>query len=841
MISEHVEIQRAEKNIVGGEDQENLLKKDPPKEFLATTLRGNRQIKINISKKTRSMITCDTIVIEDDDEEIVEAITKQMPPEILELDDSDEAKTNWTARWLESSHVKKVVTTSKILTNARKKMKMKMKVKEVPEVETAPPLVEAPSLIGSVEEYHRLVKEGVITSSSKDTSLEKKGAVETTEASLNSTTVENGDENVDRANTPRENEKACRVDQPRGKPDALEKTADNREIVQSNFTVKVPSFDPLIPTNIQESQTAQPLLGVDSSVIASNPNCAALKDIVLSGNDKTNLIDMPKIPEVQGEKLSSEIQGSSPQPSTTETNSVEDSGNKFSEPANLDPISSSIRSFYALMNPNQVIAIDLYSKSLSDIPIPPAFSEKNVKECNTLVSNQPAKLPTSGLSCSLATKSNDVGITSKSFIGPSNLICDRIEENKNNTSETNNLSAASGLGPQMSPGNELEEGEIEESDNEILSAVKNPNNIWVINTSPKVQPSLTIPSNADIRDIRLDNRPLIQPSGSSFSPAFNKNSVNHIVPVTDLALNRYTHNAIAGNSTVCSLPSLVSSQIVGQPTGTVQCANVAASSNLVHPTHSGSTISNSTLSSVVPPSYTIPEGQATPFMVNSALQNPTFSGVHAASLPVNPIQAATAEISNQYPYGVSASSSAHPQMSVNVNSTLHMYDPYYSWVYRQGLSGSLNSSYGYGYGAPEQSQDAGTIYKQWGEYYKKLMEACQDSAARASVSNMFQPPNVVESKGYSWVFERPNQASAITDRPETSTNVPKDVEPAPSQIPTGEWNYRYGLKGLLNEHFVTPGATPASTDTPNTPQGVPQGGPRGRRRAGRGRRRRKKK
>lgn len=119
---------------------------------------------------TRMEAVTATIVIEDDDGEEVQLLTKEVPAEIFELDDDDELKSNWTARWLESDNVKKVVKTSKILANVRKQMKMKLKKVEDPVIEDPKPSTEksAPPLIGSVEEYHRLVKEGVIFSKVPD-------------------------------------------------------------------------------------------------------------------------------------------------------------------------------------------------------------------------------------------------------------------------------------------------------------------------------------------------------------------------------------------------------------------------------------------------------------------------------------------------------------------------------------------------------------------------------------------------------------------------------------------------------------------------------------------------
>ncbi|KAF6214758.1 hypothetical protein GE061_009501 [Apolygus lucorum] len=819
IISDLHKIETAKKTKDISKDQENVSQKDRPIEAIS----GIPTMTINLSKQT-TVDTCDTVVIEDDEEEIVEAITKQMPPEILELDDSDEAKTNWTARWLESSHVKKVVTTSKILTNARKKMKMKLKMKEVPEIEAAPLLVVAPELIGSVEEYHRLVKEGVITSSSKDTSSEKKGAAEKSEAMpISEADVECGNkEQIDKANSPNENEMTSdlcfQVELLGEKLDSFEKKTGGKRIVKSDTIV--PPSNASIRAPDKESPLAQPLHDENSSIVA--------------GKLDADLIDETVIPKVEGEKMS-EVPESNQQPLTSETGTV---GN-VSDSVNLDPISSSIKSFYEMMNPNQVVGFDLYSKSLSEIPIPPVVSNNYVEESNTTVPNHPIELPLKGTFPSGNADSNTVGDTNRS--GPSNnLTSDMIEVNSTLTVDTKNLTAAKPI--HLSPGNELEEGEIAESDNEIIATVKTPNNVWVVNRSPQVQSTLTIPRSANVRDNRFDNRISTKLNESSSSAAYTSNSINPFVSTVNLS-NQYTPTS---GKYVGSLPNRLTNQVVGQSIGLVQCNNIAGSSSLEHPARVVTSTSRSTLSSVVPPSYPVPSssynvpgGQATHSIINSTLPNVALSGDAPVVVPINPIQAATAEINSRYPYGDPTGSSTHPQMSVNVNSTLQMYDPYYSWVYRQGLSGSLNSSYGYG--IPEQSQDASTIYKQWGEYYKKLMEACQDSAARAGVSTMFEPPKMIESKSYSWVFEHPNQAlnepPTVADTPETSTTAPKEVVSVPSQAPSGEWNYRYGLKGLLNEHFVTPGITPPSTASSNTPQGDI----RGRKRAGRGRRKRKKK
>ncbi|CAB0003431.1 unnamed protein product [Nesidiocoris tenuis] len=122
-----------------------------------------------------------------------------------------------------------------------------------------------------------------------------------------------------------------------------------------------------------------------------------------------------------------------------------------------------------------------------------------------------------------------------------------------------------------------------------------------------------------------------------------------------------------------------------------------------------------------------------PPVLNTTLNQacPTPSNLH--SLLTNPMQGLP-QSSNiqQYQAG------AYAQSAVSFSSSQQTYDAYQSWLASQGYQGSMNTNYGYG--VDNSAQQSPMVYKQWEEYYRKMMEACQEGAARASAQSMFCPP-----------------------------------------------------------------------------------------------------
>lgn len=86
-------------------------------------------------------------------------------------DNKEQPNSNWALRWLDSKDVKKVVSTSKICGNIRKKIKSAKLAKKAEE-NLPKDVVETPEIHGSVVEYQSLPKSSIILNKANETTNE---------------------------------------------------------------------------------------------------------------------------------------------------------------------------------------------------------------------------------------------------------------------------------------------------------------------------------------------------------------------------------------------------------------------------------------------------------------------------------------------------------------------------------------------------------------------------------------------------------------------------------------------------------------------------------------------
>lgn len=86
-------------------------------------------------------------------------------------DNKEQPNSNWALRWLDSKDVKKVVSTSKICGNIRKKIKSAKLAKKAEE-NLPKDVVESPEIHGSVVEYQSLPKSSIILNKANETTNE---------------------------------------------------------------------------------------------------------------------------------------------------------------------------------------------------------------------------------------------------------------------------------------------------------------------------------------------------------------------------------------------------------------------------------------------------------------------------------------------------------------------------------------------------------------------------------------------------------------------------------------------------------------------------------------------
>ncbi|BES88990.1 Hypothetical protein NTJ_01797 [Nesidiocoris tenuis] len=678
----------------------------------------------------------ETITIEDDYEINP---SKEAPMEVIDLDEDEDQKSNWTARWLDSNNVKKALQASKILANARKKLKLKLKSKNEEEpVEKELPKASVPlQLIGSVEEYRQLVKDGTIRASSAT-------AVLGSDATKDDAVVASCDMPNDTAELTAKSDKTPNVSiQPIDEVLKESKTDGTNPSQESelNQTILRNTSDGQLENCVDAPQT-QLLTNSQNDLISEQTKTQSEPLVVCRIDNTLPIASSKKISESNSEDRRSE---NIHLPDCAPSNSEAPCGSSINAPDTL-----------AVMKPSETAAgIDSCTK---ESPSPQALSE----------------IVNSGVLESSSTSLKEDSSTAK----PANT-----QEEKKDSSNTSALTLLQSLRLPFKP--EDIEKLVASGNNCILVLAPTPSkpptvSVAKIDETPLQQPPCPLPlftlldgkGGSSIEKEKTESISMGQPDKSSIQPSTSETSLT--VQATSTSSN---HVNLENKGEIVS--SGVATQ--DKPPISVPGGAVADITNM--PTSSVPPVLNTTLTQACP----------TPSNLHSLLTNPMQGLPQSSNI-------------QQYQAG------AYAQSAVSFSSSQQTYDAYQSWLASQGYQGSMNTNYGYG--VDNSAQQSPMVYKQWEEYYRKMMEACQEGAARASAQSMFCPPSSLAEeqakKSYSWVFEHP-QHGCTTLQPTVNTTL------------------------LVTTPEIAKGSSPLEAATQQINRGVSSGRGRGR---GRGRIRR---